>query len=62
MRCAVRTQEKAWIAAGCGLKRHADTITLLKELWTAPQQYAFGSGTLIPYRAGEPIAWRLAAP
>jgi dihydroorotase len=45
-----------------GLKRHADTITLLKELWTAPQQYAFGSGTLIPYRAGEPIGWRLAAP
>ena len=45
-----------------GLKRHADTITLLKELWTAPQQYAFGGGTLIPYRAGEPIGWRLAAP
>jgi dihydroorotase len=45
-----------------GLKRHADTITLLKELWTAPQQYAFGSDTLIPYRAGEPIGWRLAAP
>ena len=45
-----------------GLTRHAETITLLKELWTAPQQYAFGGGTLIPYRAGEPIGWRLAAP
>jgi dihydroorotase len=43
-----------------GLTRHTDTITLLKEAWTAPEQYAFGSGTLIPYRAGEPIAWRLA--
>jgi dihydroorotase len=32
---------------------------LLKESWTVPQQYAFGSGTLIPYRAGEPIGWRL---
>jgi dihydroorotase len=45
-----------------GLARHAETITLLKEMWTAPQQYAFGGGTLIPYRAGEPISWRLAAP
>ncbi len=43
-----------------GLARHSDTITLLKESWTAPQQYAFGSGTLRPYRAGEPIGWRLA--
>ena len=45
-----------------GLERHADTISLHKEPWTAPQQYAFGGGTLIPYRAGEPIAWRLATP
>jgi dihydroorotase len=43
-----------------GLPRHADTITLLKEPWTGPQHYPFGSGTLIPYRAGEPIGWRLA--
>jgi dihydroorotase len=45
-----------------GLRRHAETITLLKEAWTGPQQLAFGSGTLIPYRAGEPIGWRLASP
>jgi dihydroorotase len=45
-----------------GLPRHTDTITLLKEPWKAPEQYAFGSGTLIPYRAGEPIDWRLATP
>jgi dihydroorotase len=45
-----------------GLPRHTDTITLVKDPWKAPEQYAFGSGTLIPYRAGEPIAWRLAAP
>jgi dihydroorotase len=44
-----------------GLPRHSETITLLKENWTVPQQYAFGSGTLIPYRAGEPIGWRLAS-
>jgi dihydroorotase len=45
-----------------GLPRHTDTITLVKDPWIAPEQYAFGSGTVIPYRAGEPIAWRLAAP
>jgi dihydroorotase len=44
-----------------GLSRHADTITLLKEPWIGPQEYAFGSGSLIPYRAGEPIGWRLAS-
>jgi dihydroorotase len=43
-----------------GLPRHADTITLLKEPWMGPHEYAFGGGSLIPYRAGEPIAWRLA--
>jgi dihydroorotase len=44
-----------------GLPRHTDTITLLKDPWMGPPQLAFGGGTLIPYRAGEPIAWRLAS-
>jgi dihydroorotase len=44
-----------------GLPRHSDTITLLKEPWIAPEKYAFGSSGLIPYRAGEPIGWRLAS-
>jgi dihydroorotase len=43
-----------------GLPRHTDRITLLKEAWTPPGQYAFGEGVLIPYRAGEPVGWRLA--
>lgn len=43
-----------------GLPRHDDTITLLKEPWVAPQAYDFGQGTLVPYRGGESIAWRLA--
>jgi dihydroorotase len=42
-----------------GLPRHTDTITLIKEPWIGPERVAFGSGTLIPYRAGEPIGWRL---
>ena len=45
-----------------GLARHADKITLLKEPWNVPDKYAFGSGALIPYRAGEPVAWRMATP
>jgi dihydroorotase len=43
-----------------GLPRHTATITLVKEAWSPPAAYPFGDGTLVPYRAGEPIAWRLA--
>jgi dihydroorotase len=42
-----------------GLPRHTDTITLVKEAWSPPAAYHFGDGELIPYRAGESIAWRL---
>ena len=42
-----------------GLPRHADTITLVKESWVPPEVYDFGDGTLVPYRSGETIAWRL---
>ncbi len=42
-----------------GLPRHDETITLVKESWTPPPAYEFGNGTLVPYRAGETIAWRL---
>jgi dihydroorotase len=45
-----------------GLARHTDSVTLLKEPWVAPENYAFGAGALIPYRAGEPVGWRLAPP
>jgi dihydroorotase len=45
-----------------GLARHTETISLLKEPWIGPDRLVFGSGELIPYRAGESIAWRLAAP
>jgi dihydroorotase len=42
------------------LPHHDDTITLVKETWVPPQVFEFGHGALVPYRAGEPIAWRLA--
>ena len=41
------------------LPRHEDTITLVKDPWVPPSAYKFGDGSLVPYRAGETIAWRL---
>jgi len=43
-----------------GLPRHDDLIVLVKESWVPPQVYDFGHGALVPYRGGEPVAWRLA--
>jgi dihydroorotase len=44
-----------------GLPRNGDTLTLVKESWRAPAHYAFGTETLVPFRAGDALAWRLAA-
>jgi dihydroorotase len=44
------------------LPRNEETITLIKETWVPPKTYAFGDGVVVPYRAGESIAWRLAQP
>jgi dihydroorotase len=43
------------------LPRNPDFLTLVRESWTVPERYAFGSETLVPLRAGERVAWRLAA-
>jgi len=43
-----------------GLPRHDEHITLEREPWVVPERYPFGGGTVVPYRAGETIAWRLA--
>jgi dihydroorotase len=42
-----------------GLPRNTDTITLVRESWTAPASLPFGEQTVIPLRAGEPLHWRL---
>ncbi|HEX8978093.1 MAG TPA: dihydroorotase [Parasulfuritortus sp.] len=42
-----------------GLPRNAATITLVREAWAMPQRLDFGSGSLIPLRAGETVAWKL---
>jgi dihydroorotase len=44
-----------------GLPRNGDTITLLPEAWQVPAHYPFAGEELVPLRAGERIAWRLAA-
>ena len=43
-----------------GLPRNSGTLTLVKEPWEVPASYAFGADELVPLRAGERIAWRLA--
>ena len=43
-----------------GLPRNTDTITLVKEPWEVPREFAFGDDKLIPLRAGERIHWRVA--
>jgi dihydroorotase len=42
------------------LPRNAGSITLVRDAWTPPASYPFGGESLVPFRAGEPVAWRLA--
>ncbi len=43
-----------------GLPRNQEVVTVIKESWVPPGSYPFANGAVIPYRAGEPIAWRMA--
>ncbi len=42
------------------LPRNTGRVTLVREPWEAPAEVAFGDATLVPLRAGEQLAWRLA--
>lgn len=42
-----------------GLPRNTGFITLERTPWSPPAAYPFEAGELVPFRAGEPIAWRL---
>ncbi|NIP72245.1 MAG: dihydroorotase [Gammaproteobacteria bacterium] len=42
-----------------GLPRNTERITLRRESWEVPQEYALGEETVVPLRAGEPVRWRL---
>ena len=43
-----------------GLPVNGDTLTLVEEPWTVPQDVAFGADRLVPLRAGAQVGWRLA--
>ena len=42
------------------LPRNADSITLERRSWTVPAQLASGAEGIIPFRANQAMAWRLA--
>ena len=42
-----------------GLPRNREHITLERSQWTPPATYAFDRDELVPFRAGEPVAWRM---
>jgi dihydroorotase len=41
------------------LPRNQGTITLVKDSFELPGEYAFGEDTVVPLRAGERISWRI---
>jgi dihydroorotase len=42
------------------LPRNSSRIRLQREAWSPPPSYPFGEHELVPYLAGQPLAWRLA--
>jgi dihydroorotase len=42
-----------------GLPRNGDKVTLAREPWTVPADYPFGTGRVVPLRAGETVSWRM---
>jgi dihydroorotase len=43
-----------------GLPRNAGTVTLVRDAWNVPADYAFGAERIVPLRTGESLRWRLA--
>lgn len=43
-----------------GLPPPSGSLTLVRDPWLVPGAYSFGSDELVPLRAGELVAWRLA--
>lgn len=43
-----------------GLSRNLRQLSLVKKPWIPPATYRFGDAELVPFRAGEEIAWSLA--
>lgn len=43
------------------LPRNREQVTIRKEAWSVPARYPFGDDSLIPFAAGERLAWRMCA-
>jgi dihydroorotase len=44
-----------------GLPRNRNTVTLVREAWTVPASYPYlASDPIVPLRAGETLAWKMA--
>lgn len=43
-----------------GLPRNSEKITLVRESWRVPETLPLGEGDLVPLRAGQEVAWKLA--
>ena len=43
------------------LPRNQSRVTLERRTWTVPVEYLFGPESVVPLRAGEPVAWQLAS-
>ena len=41
------------------LPRQMERVTLVREPWTVPTEYAFGEHTVVPLRAGETVQWKV---
>lgn len=41
------------------LERNKDTITLVREEWTVPDEMPFGSDIIVPLKSGETIPWKV---
>lgn len=42
------------------LPRNSDTLTLVKDPWSVPEELNVGDGRLVPFRAGETVRWKVA--
>jgi dihydroorotase len=42
-----------------GLPRNTGSVTLVKEAWEVPREYAFGESCVIPMWAGQTLSWRV---
>ena len=43
-----------------GLEPNREAITLCRDAWTVPDELPMGADSLVPFRAGSDVAWRLA--